>query len=184
MTREEFIAKNFNPEEEDRDIILTNKKAFGDNLEHEYTFHCYDGIAYGVANGWHDPRKNHVIMSYPTIGSLYQYPAKLKAIREYCGIPESEPITYGDIAMKYGKIGKWFITAKQLNAVDDLATTSKMATWLGVTAEGNFHDLDNNTEISAKVALHDLVDGMTENDFHGLSDEQKFEFVKLLGSLL
>ena len=162
MTVEEYIKQNFVTEIDERDILLTNKKAFGDNEEHEYHCVCHDGIAFGEATDWHDPKKRYVILSYPTVGEISQYPAKMEAIREFLGLSlgykDGEKITYGDIAIKYGKIGKWFIPADQLNIIEQLATASTMADWLNVTTEGNFKDGGN--EISPRTALHDLIDGL------------------------
>lgn len=185
MTVEEYINQNFVTEVEERDILLVDKKAFGDEEEHEYHCICYDGVAYGKAEGWHDPNKENVILSYPTVGTLSQYPAKMEAIREFMGLNESDKIFYGDIAIKYGKIGKWFIDCNTLNAIDVLAKQSKMDSWLGITTEGNFKDLENGGKVlSAKSAMHDLIDGLTDKDFDTLTDNEKFLFVKFLGKLL
>ena len=181
MTPEEHILSIFRPEIEERDIMLTNKKAFGDDKEHEYHFVCYDGIAYGTAEGWHDPAKNKVILSYPTIGQLSQYPAKQNAIRKYCGLPNDEKITYGDIAMKYGKMGKWFIPAEVLNVLDALSIG---VSWLRVSTEGNFYDVDEQSDISPRTAMHDLLPVLEEDNFNDLPDHDKFIFVKWLGSLI
>lgn len=185
MTPQEYIKKIFSCEPEyGREILLTNKKAFGDDNEHNYTFDCFDGVAYGKAEGWHDRGKEYVIMSYPTMAELSQYPAKINAIREYCGLGTDDKITCGDIALKYGKMGKWFIDAKTLNAIDAIATASEMDCWLDVTTEGNFRDRENGKEISVRTAMHDLCDGMSENDFNNLCDHDKFLFVKMIAKLL
>jgi hypothetical protein len=185
MTPTEHIEQNFVMEVNERDIILVNKKLFGDDDEHEYHCKCYNGIAYGTAVGWHDPAKNNIILSYPTVGQLCQYPAKLKAIREYCGLPSDEKITFGDIAIKYGKMGKWFIDEHTLNTIELLTNQSKMDAWLYVTEEGNFKDLENGgKDLSPKRAMHDLIDGLTADDFDSITNEAKFRFVKFLGRIL
>lgn len=184
MTPEEHIKQNFVTEIDERDILFTNKKVFGDDNEHEYHCVCYDGFGYGEAIGWHDPKKRSVVVAYPTVAQLCQYPAKMEAIREFLGLKDGEKITYGDIAIKYGKFGKWFIPVDQLDITEQLSVASKTVDWLTVTAEGNFIDNDSGREISAKTALRGLIEGLAEDEFNTLNDKEKFRFVQLLGSLL
>jgi hypothetical protein len=88
-------------------ILLTNKKAFGDNKEHEYNLVCHDGIAIGTKSS-DEPEKlpQTIILIYPLWDTVVSDRVKSREVLEYRGLDELSPneITFGDIMVKYGVI--------------------------------------------------------------------------------
>lgn len=168
---------------------LVNKKVFKDEFEHPYVMHFYDGLAVGHhnANGdFHCSPKvpNTILMSYPTINELSHSPKKLIAIYEYIGKTLGEELTYFDVALLYGKMGKYGLTTDELNLIEKIAHHNKVDTWLDVTREGNFRDREEGKEITAQKAMHDFIGALQWEDFAVLTDEEKFTLVCLIGKLL
>lgn len=88
-------------------ILLTNKKVFGDNDEHEYDIVCHDGIAIGTKSS-DEPEKlpRTIILIYPLWDTVVSDRVKSRKVLEYRGLDELSPneITFGDIMVKYGVI--------------------------------------------------------------------------------
>ena len=76
------------------EIYLTDKKWFGDDVEHRAVLNFMDGIAHG----------DGVLMKYPKVDELST--EQIRAIDEYCGgrIRDSLCITPFDVCLLYGKI--------------------------------------------------------------------------------
>lgn len=166
------------------EILLTNKHIFGDNEEHPYDCFCTNGVAYCTKVECEENKKapTHLLLGYPMMHEI-KGTAKETACREYRDIPMSEPLVYSDIAMKYGKIGKWGFNAEELNIMDKLAQNAKMG-WFYTTPEGNFKDLDTGKEITARKALGQMVDGLVRENFDCLTNNEIITFVKALASIL
>lgn len=168
------------------EILLTDKKVFKDDEEHPYVFVCYDGFAQGKHDTDKDPNPNcpdTILMSYPHYRELT--PKKIEQIREYRGLDENVPLNYEDVAMKFGKIGKYGLTVRELEVIEHLAKISRMDCWLGITIEGNFYDRENNNKpISGKKAMCDFIEGLVYDDLANLDNTDKLTFVKALGKLL
>lgn len=166
------------------EIYLTSKHVFGDNEEHPYDCLCTNGVAYCTKVDCEENKKapTNLLLGYPMMHEI-KGTAKETACREYRGIPMSEPLTYSDIAMKYGKIGKWGFNAEELNIMDKLAQNAKMG-WFYTTSEGNFKDLDTGKEITARKALGQMVEGLERENFDCLTNNEIITFVKALASIL
>ena len=167
-------------------ILVSDKKVFKDDEEHMYIFDCYDGAAFGrISNDEKKSRFSTLIMSYPTVAELRKDPKKVDAIREYVGLDDDEPINYHDIALKYGKLGKYGYNATELNLIERIAHYNKVDTWLDVTREGNFRDLEEgNKEITAKRAMQGFIDALQYEDFVALTDEEKFTLLGVVAKAL
>lgn len=167
-----------------KEILFTNKAIFKDDNEHPYNCECHNGFAYCTKVECEENKKapTHLLLGYPRMYEITGT-AKETACREYCGIQMSEPLTYSDIAMKYGKIGKWGFNSEELNIMDKLARNAKMG-WFNTTIEGNFKDLETGREISARKALRELVGGLVRENFDCLTREELITFVKALASIL
>ena len=89
----------------EEDILLTNKKLFGDKEEHAFNFKCYNGYAEGI-NTDPDEKIQKVIMTYPLRKDVLADKEMWEAVLEYRGLYDctKRDITYGDIMLKYGEI--------------------------------------------------------------------------------
>lgn len=181
----------------DCEILLTNKKVFKDDEEHSYIFNCYDGIAYGhlkfeeFSENAEDNNKKaidnlpfNMLLSYPTIAELRKSESKCAEIRRYCGLSDDEPINYNDIALRYGKMGKYGFNSDELNLIEKIARANKVDTWLDVTREGNFRDREEGKEISAKKAMCWFIDALQYEDFAHLTTQEKFMLLKSMCHIL
>lgn len=166
------------------EIYLTSKHVFGDNEEHPYNCACFDGVAYCEKVDCEENKKapQHLLLGYPMMHEI-KGTAKEEACRMYRQIPQTEPLYYSDIAMKYGKIGKWGFNSEELNIMDKLARNAKMG-WFYTTNEGNFKDLDTGKEITARKALGQMVDGLERENFDCLTNDELIVFIKALASIL
>lgn len=166
------------------EIYLNSKHVFGDNEEHPYDCICTNGMAYCTKVKCEENKKapTHLLLGYPMMHEIMGT-TKETTCREYRGIPTSEPLTYSDIAMKYGKIGKWGFNVDELNIMDKLAQNAKMD-WFYTTNEGNFKDLDTGKEITARKALGQMVDGLERENFNCLTNNEMITFVKAIASIL
>lgn len=175
----------------DCEILLNNKKVFKDNEEHSYIFNCYDGIAYGHLNLKAENNNKaidnlpfNMLLSYPTLAELRKSESKCAEIRRYCGLSDDEPINYNDIALRYGKMGKYGFNSEELNLIEKIAHTNKVDTWLDVTREGNFRDREEGKEISAKKAMCWFIDALQYEDFTHLTTQEKFMLLKSMCHIL
>lgn len=166
------------------EIYLTCKHVFGDNEEHPYMCECTNGIAYCTKVECEENKKapQRLLLGYPQMHEV-KGTAKERACREYRDLSDDDPLLYSDIAIKYGKIGKWGFNAVELNIMDKLARNAKMG-WFHTTNEGNFKDLDTGKEISARKALGQMVDGLVRENFDCLTNDEIITFVKALASIL
>lgn len=98
------MAKKFIMEE---DILLCDKKVFGDNEEHSFNCKCYDGYAECTATD-SEEKVQKVIMTYPLRKEVLKNEDMCDAILTYRGLYDctKKDIHYGDIMMKYGVITK------------------------------------------------------------------------------
>jgi hypothetical protein len=98
------MAKKFIMEE---DILLCDKKVFGDNEEHSFNCKCYDGYAECTATD-SEEKIQKVTMTYPLRKDVLKSEGMSNAVLEYRGLYDctKKDIHYGDIMMKYGKITK------------------------------------------------------------------------------
>lgn len=166
-------------------ILVSDKKVFKDDEEHIYIFDCYDGVAFGrISSDEKKSRFSTLIMSYPTVAELRKNPKKVDAIREYVGLDDDDEINYHDIALKYGKLGKYGYNADELNLIEKIARANKVDTWLDVTREGNFRDREEGKEISAKKAMQGFIDALQYEDFVALTDEEKFTLLGVVAKVL
>ena len=166
------------------EILFTNKAIFKDDNEHPYNCECHDGIAYCTKVDCEENKKapQKLLLGYPMMHEI-KGTAKEDACREHRGLRHCEPLNYADIAMRYGKIGKWGFNSEELNIMDKLAQNAKMG-WFYTTSEGNFKDLDAGKEITARRALGQMVDGLVRENFDCLTNDELIVFVKALASLL
>ena len=166
------------------EILFTNKAIFKDDNEHPYNCECHDGIAYctkvDCEENANAPEK--LMLGYPRMSEI-KGTAKEDACREHRGLRHCEPLNYADIAMRYGRLGKHGFTAEELNVMDKLAKRAKMD-WFITTTEGNFKDGETGKEMSAKKALRELVEGLTESDYGCLKVSEIITFIKSISSLL
>lgn len=98
------MAKKFIMEE---DILLCDKKVFGDNEEHSFNCKCYDGYAECTATD-SEEKIQKVTMTYPLRKDVLKSEDMCDAILTYRGLSDctKKDIHYGDIMMKYGTITK------------------------------------------------------------------------------
>lgn len=98
------------------EMLLVDKKVFGDNEEHEYDVECFDGLAFArptdgeLENNPNAPKL--LELSYPKLDTLTDK-QKEKCL-EYRGL-YNEPINncnYADVCMKYGMIVGTKLTTK------------------------------------------------------------------------
>lgn len=166
------------------EILFTNKDIFKDDNEHPYNCECHDGIAYCTKVECEENKKapTHLLLGYPQMYEI-KGTAKEEACREHRGLRHGEPLNYADIAMQYGKIGKWGFNSEELNIMDKLARNAKMG-WFNTTNEGNFKDLETGREISGRKALRELVGGLVRENFNCLTREELITFIKALASIL
>lgn len=90
------------------EMLLTDKKVFGDNKEHEYNVECFDGLAFArptdgeLENNPNAPKL--LELSYPKLDTLTDK-QKEKCL-EYRGLyyESVESCNYADVCMKYGMI--------------------------------------------------------------------------------
>lgn len=168
----------------EEEIYFTDKTVFKDEMEHPYECVCYDGVAFctKVPCKENINAPQNLMLGYPSMCSI-KGTAKETACKEYRGIPMGEPLCYSDIAIKYGKIGKYGFTADELNIMDELARSAKMD-WFVTTTEGNFKDGETGKPMTAKKALKDLVEGLTDDDFKTLDKDDLVIFIRSLASQL
>lgn len=166
------------------EIWFTDKAVFKDEMEHPYECVCYDGVAFCTKIPCKENKNapQSLMLGYPTMRSI-KGTAKETACRMYRQIPMAEPLYYSDIAVKYGKIGKYGFTADELNIMDGLARDAKMD-WFVTTTEGNFKDGETGKPMTAKKALKDLVEGLTDDNFKTLDKDDLVIFIRSLASQL
>lgn len=166
------------------EILFTNKHIFKDEEEHPYECLCTNGVAYCTKVECEENKKapQHLLLGYPMMHEIKGTP-KEDRCKECRGIPYGEPLQYSDIAMLYGKIGKWGFNAEELNIMDKLAQNAKMG-WFYTTTEGNFKDLDTGKEITARRALGQMVDGLVSENFDCLTRDELITLVKALASIM
>ena len=175
--------KGSKPKDTD-EILLTSKHVFKDDGEHPYNCLCTNGVAYCTKVECEENKKapTHLLLGYPMMHEI-KGTAKEAACKRYLQIPSDEPLTYTDIAIAYGKVGKWGFNAEELNIMDKLAQNAKMG-WFYTTSEGNFKDLDTGKEMTARKALGQMVDGLERENFDCLTNNEIITFVKALASIL
>lgn len=91
------------------EMLLTNKKVFGNNEEHEYKVKCYDGYATA------EPTENE-LENFPNAPKLRLIYPKLDdlgdkrkiEVLDYRGLYDepAEKCNYADVCMRYGRIIK------------------------------------------------------------------------------
>lgn len=168
------------------EIYFSGKTVFGDMDAHPYMCECHDGIAYCTRIECEEnpvaatPQK--FLLGYPKMHEVTGTD-KEKACRVFRGIPDARPLNYHDIAVKYGKIGKYGFTADELNIMDKLARSAKMD-WFQTTTEGNFRDGETGKSMTARKALKDLVEGLTDDNFKTLDKDDLVIFIRSLASIL
>lgn len=98
------MAKKFIMEE---DILLYDKRVFGDTEEHSFNCKCYDGYAECTATD-SEEKIQKVTMTYPLRKDVLKSEEMSNAVLEYRGLYDctKKDIHYGDIMMKYGAITK------------------------------------------------------------------------------
>ena len=86
------------------EILFTNKKMFGDDLEHAYECKCYDGFAIGTSLEEDMPKKIRII--YPLRHDIVSDHNKAHKVLHYRGLHDLsvKDITYGDIMICMGVI--------------------------------------------------------------------------------
>ena len=89
----------------EEDILLTNRKIFGDKEEHAFNCKCYDGYAECTSTD-EDEKIQKVIMKYPLRKEVLADSEMWNAVLDYRGLYDctKRNITYGDIMLKYGII--------------------------------------------------------------------------------
>lgn len=95
----------------EEEILFTDKKVFGDDLEHPFDCKCYDGYAECVAVDCeeNDNLPNDVItVTYPLRDTIVTHQRKAYQVLEYRGLfdLDVDDITFGDIMVCFGKIEK------------------------------------------------------------------------------
>lgn len=88
---------------EEEDVLITNKNIFGDEEEHIYDLRCFDGYAECEPQNDSDPE---LVMIYPKIEEVRSDETMSDHILKYRGLCDlsADDITFGDIAITYGKI--------------------------------------------------------------------------------
>ena len=87
------------------EILFTNKKIFGDSMEHAYECKCFDGFAIGTAlEEEGTPKKIRIV--YPLRSDIVNDDKKAYKVLYYRGLHDLSPkdITYGDIMICMGVI--------------------------------------------------------------------------------
>lgn len=169
------------------DILLYDKKVFHDDEEHEYSIQCFDGVAY--CHRIDDDENNigkpeFLLLGYPRLSEI-EGTAKADQVREYCGLPYNEPLTYRDLALALGRIGRYGLTVAELAALDKVAKKSGMDCWFCTTTEGNFRDLENKGRaMSGKKAVKQLIEGLQSETFAELTDEEKFALLNAASKVM
>lgn len=88
---------------ETNDILLFDRKLFGDEEEHFYEGKFYDGVALlnrGKDEAEASPEK--LILLYPVRDTLTK--AQEDKVRTYCGLTADDRIMCHDIALTYGEV--------------------------------------------------------------------------------
>lgn len=91
----------------EEEILFTNKKIFGDELEHAYNVKCFDGYAIGtVVDSEETNIPKTIRLLYPLRSDILSNENKAKYVLQYRGLHDLSPkdITYGDIMVCYGTI--------------------------------------------------------------------------------
>lgn len=97
-----ILCRNIEEHFDEREILFTDPRLFGDNNEHEYNCKCYDGFAVCTMVGDENvPEKLH--LTYPTLALVEQLHLTTR-IKNYCGLPSYTELTFGDVAICMGKI--------------------------------------------------------------------------------
>lgn len=169
---------------ENSTIFLNNKSVFKDDNDHPYTCECCDGLAYCTKVGCKENKNapQSLLLGYPLLRQI-EGTKRETACRQYTGIPFGTPLTYYDIAVRYGVIGRYKFSAAELNLMDKLARSANME-WFVTTREGHFKDGETGGQMSAKKALKDLVEGLDDSNFNNISKSDLITFVRSLASLL
>jgi len=168
------------------EIYFSNKTIFGDMDAHPYMCECHDGIAYCTRIECDEnpvattPQK--FLLGYPTMCEVIGTDRE-NACREFRNIPAVSPLNYHDIAVKYGRIGKWGFNSEELNIMDKLARSAKMD-WFVTTTEGNFRDGETGKSMTARKALKDLVEGLADENLDALEKPDLIAFIRSLASIL
>ncbi len=90
----------------EEDVLLVDKSLFGDNNEHCYEMHCYDGTAIGEPVDKNGSEPMRITMTYPKLKEVLESDEKSSDVLVNRGLFDCTPadIHYGDIMMCYGKI--------------------------------------------------------------------------------
>ena len=98
------------------EVLLADKKVFGDKKEHEYVVECYDGYAVGKLDDEEDTTApKEVFLEYPKRKDVLKDKNLAERILEYRGLYDLEikDIHYGDIMMYMGKIVRKSVEIKR-----------------------------------------------------------------------
>lgn len=80
------------------EILVTNKKIFGDEQEHGLDMHFYDGFAIQDVV---DEMTTPLFMIYPKSSTVWSNKRMSVEIKDFCG---SDYVTPFEVALKYGKL--------------------------------------------------------------------------------
>lgn len=73
------------------------------------------------------------------------------------------------------------------NLLNKIAKISKMDCWFHiVTIDDNdvVYDIENNIHLSLRQGVHELIDGLIEETYFELTNQEVFALIKLLGDLV
>lgn len=99
---DKVICRNIEERYDEREILFTDQRLFGDDDEHKYNCRCYDGFAVcTVVDDENVPDKLH--LTYPTMNLVEQLKLTTR-IKNYLGLHSYTALTFGDVAICMGKI--------------------------------------------------------------------------------
>lgn len=79
------------------------------------------------------------------------------------------------------------LTSDQCDVLDKIARRSKMDCWFGTDEYGRVHDYEKEgrgTLVDPKIGVGQLIDGMTSEDFHSLTEDEKFTLIKGMANIM
>lgn len=72
----------------------------------------------------------------------------------------------------------------EIDVINIILIHSKMNNWCNILPDNRFYDLEKHKCVTTKSAIHDIYQGMTEQDFNCLTNEQKFILINIASKLL
>ena len=150
--------------------------------EIEVTMLFGDGVAY-------DTSMNGIVMRYPTLAEVAQSDTMQRDIRKHCGDRVDDHFEQWDVALTFGKVGKYKMVADYPAWVQQGDNESKDIFSLHLkdhhvfdVFEDEFCALDDKGYLSSNEGYYELREDLSADDLHRLQAEYGILWTEWIGN--